>query len=329
MWITNFFKNLFKDKNTPMPNGLVPSPIDYRDIPLSAVSTGVNPTPASYQIPYKLTIKNQGIKPYCVAYAGTTIKEYLERRQGNIIEFDPDWLYKQCKLIDGLMPGQEGTTFRAMLLVLKNVGCLPLGGDTNDLKTIAKYRIAGYAYVNCDFNSIKRAIYEFGAILIGFVGSNGGWQTAYIRIPKPGEVTWGHATTGIAFDVTYVNGQNSWGDQWGSGGLFQFLQTYTPFEVWAVISDLPDNWQDLLPQPNDKPKYTFTVNLLPGYNNADVKALQDCLKWLGCMAKTQTSTSYYGPITVAAVKIFQGRYGILQTGNVGPLTIQKLNDLFQ
>ena len=326
-WLINFIKNLFfkrKKKETDWRDGLIPSPIDYRDIPLSAVSTIITPTPEKYRIPYGLTIKNQGSTPHCVGYACATIKEFLERREGNFIEFDGDWIYNECKKIDGL-PNIQGTYFRIGLKVLKDIGAKPLNGKEEDAY---KYRIGGYISIPCDFQSLKRAIYEFGAILMGFMGSNGGWSFAIIRPPKSGEATWGHATTGIGFEVTLIDGQNSWSENWGDEGLFHFLETYLPFEAWAVLVDLPNNWKELLPNEDLKPKYFFANNLYFGLRNEEVKILQNCLKWLGCMSKEQESTGYFGTITKEAVILFQQRYGILNTGFVGTLTRAKLNELF-
>ncbi len=326
MNLFNWIKNLFSKKeiNNDWRNGCLPSPVDFRDVKmkdvLGAASTDIAPLPDKYRIPYILTIKDQGTTSECVAYSCSTIKEFLERREGNAIEFDPDWIYKKCKEIDGI-PDYLGTYLRTGLTILKNLGAKPLNGSEADA---AKYKIGGYIQVNVDFNSIKRAIYEFGAVLMGFVGDNTGWQTAFIKVPKI--PVWGHATVGISFDVQYIDGQNSWSEQWGDKGLFHFLETYKPFECWAVTVDRPN---EFLPDPNAKPKYVFKNNLLQGINNDEVKVLQDCLKWLGCMEKTQESTGYFGLITYNAVKVFQGRYNIFQTGNVGPLTINKLNELFK
>lgn len=327
--LIKFIRNLFSKKKeikeVDWRDGLLPSPTDFRDIPLSAVSKITAPTPEKYRIPYVLTIKNQGNSPHCVGYACAAIKEYLERKEGNFIEFDGDWIYNECKKIDGI-PNIQGTYFRSGLKVLKDTGAKPLNGKEEDAY---KYRIGGYASVDCDFNSLKRAIYEFGAILMGFIGSDGGWQFAVIRAPKSGEIQWGHATTGIGFEITLINGQNSWGEQWGEKGLFHFLESYKPFEAWAVLVDLPNDWKELLSNEDLKPKYFFQNNLSVGIRNDEVKILQDCLKFLGCLSKEQESTGYFGIITKTATILFQQRYGIQPTsGFVGSLTRAKLNELF-
>lgn len=58
----------------------------------------------------------------------------------------------------------------------------------------------------------------------------------------------------------------------------------------------------------------------------DVKNIQSSLVKLGYL-DAQYVTGFYGPITTAAVKKFQGDNGIEQTGTVGPLTRAKLAEL--
>ncbi len=246
----------------------------------------------------------------------------------SILNLISDWLYQQCKLIDGLPAGTQGTTFRAMLSVLKNVGCMQKGGNPNDSATIAKYKIKGYVQVSTDIQSLKTAIYNFGVVLIGFHGSDNGWQTAVIRAPLPGETIWGHATSGKGYNEINVRGQNSWGQQWGDNGDFYFGQEYTPFEAWAVVQTLPANWESLLPQQNDKPHIKFVNPLSYGVRGSEVIQLQDCLKWIGCIPNEVPSTGLFGPLTLAGVKLFQERCNLPQTGYVGQLTINQLNQIF-
>lgn len=329
MWIINFFKNLknliFGKRKAIVPDepGLIESLLDYRDVPLTAVKKEFAPRPDKYRIPYNLTITNQGNTPHCVGHACATIKEFLEMREGNDIKFDGDWIYNECKKIDGI-PDVKGTYFRTGLKVLQKIGAMPIGGGDP-----SKYRIGGYARVDCEFNTLKQAIYEFGAIFVGFRGSNGGWKTAFIRKPKSGEREWGHATTGVRYEITYIDGQNSWGENWGDEGLFHFTKDYKPIEVWCVLVDLPNNWKELLGEDKTKPKHSFKNNLYHGLASPDVIILQRCYKYLGCMPMEVEESEHFGPKTLEASKIFQQRYNISPVkGYVGPLTRAKLNELF-
>lgn len=320
--LINFIKSLFRKKETTVPDkpGLIESPTDFRDIPLSAIKKRFVPLPKKYRIPYVLNVKNQGHKPHCVGYSCATLKEFLERREGNNIQFDGDWIYRECKKIDGI-PDFQGTYFRSGLKVLQKVGAMPVGGGNPD-----KYRIGGYVRVDTDFESLKQAIYEFGAILIGFIGSNGGWKTAFIRKPKSGETQWGHAIAGIGYEITYVDGQNSFGENWGDEGLFHFAKDYRPIEAWAVPVDLPNDWKELLGKDKEKPKYFFKNNLWHGLKGEEVKILQDSLKFFGCMNPEQSSTGWFGPMTLNAVKSYQIRKNIQPVlGYFGSLTRTAMN----
>ncbi|OGZ62979.1 MAG: hypothetical protein A3C58_01380 [Candidatus Staskawiczbacteria bacterium RIFCSPHIGHO2_02_FULL_34_10] len=72
-------------------------------------------------------------------------------------------------------------------------------------------------------------------------------------------------------------------------------------------------------------KGSFTRYLGYRDSGSDVVALQKILAKKGFFKVT--ATGKYGPITVAAVKILQQSYGLSQTGNVGPLTKNILNQL--
>jgi len=65
----------------------------------------------------------------------------------------------------------------------------------------------------------------------------------------------------------------------------------------------------------------------PRYDGS-VKSLQDCLKVEGLFPLNTESTGIFGAITTKAVKGFQQRYGMQQVGTVGPLTRQKLLELY-
>lgn len=320
--IIKFIQSLFGKKEEPgNGKGLIFSLPDYRDIPMSAVLKDYQDLPAEYEIPYRLTIKNQGSTSQCVAYSGSTMKEEKEMREQNNIVFDPDWLYKECKKIDGI-PNVQGTYFRTVLSVLKNKGAKPLGGKESDAE---KYRIGAYVRIDNDYKARRQAIFQWGVVLTGFTMTNEGWATKDVRPPRNGENKFGHAISEIGWKEKN-KGQNSWGN-WGENGYFWIPNDYTPIESWAILTDLPNNWKELLQGQENKPQYTFKENLFVGIRNDDVRFLQDALKWLGLMSQEQVSTGYFGEITLNAVKLFQLRYGLPTTGYFGPLSQDKINQL--
>lgn len=77
---------------------------------------------------------------------------------------------------------------------------------------------------------------------------------------------------------------------------------------------------------------TFSRNLVVGSTGSDVKCLQAVLN-LSATTKVATTgagspgaeTSYFGPKTLAAVKVYQAEHGWTPANQVGPLTRQALN----
>ncbi len=211
--------------------GLIESPEDSRDFPLSAVApipaVITDDMPRTFNIP----IHNQGSNPSCVGHSCAAIRSYLAYKQGIEIEFDGEWIYNQCKKIDGI-PDTKGTYFRAGLQVLQKVGAMPVGGGDP-----AKWKINAYAKID-DLSKLDKANFLFGAVLAGFRGSNPGWQQAKVRAPLAGEAVWGHAIARVGYGRDKFGIiQNSWGDKKGDKGIFYHPADYLPFEAWVVVAD--------------------------------------------------------------------------------------------
>lgn len=312
-----------KTKKIPEIPGAIPSLVDTRDILLSSVqiSLPLRQLPKNYLVPYILRISDQINTPHCVGYSAATIKEEKEMREQRKLNFDGDWLYRECKKIDNY--DGPGTYLRTVMKVLKSRGAKPL--NENETEAV-KYKIGGYAKIDSlIFEELKSAIYQNGVIQLGFHGSNQGWRTAYIRSPKNGERIWGHAVTAIGFNEKYIIGQNSWGEDWGDNGLFYIPKTYRPFEAWAILVDLP---KDFVQQK--KPVHEFKQNLKLTDKNNEVKQLQICLKYLGVFPQIIECTGYFGPVTLCSAQLFQQSYNITPiSGYVGPLTRNKLNEIFK
>ena len=156
-----------------------------------------------------------------------------------------------------------------------------------------------------------------------FTGSYPGWSSASIRPPKIGEKRWGPAVWLIGWNEKYIIGQNSWGENWGDKGLFYFDQNYLPLEAWVILVDLPNDFEFV-----KKPQHEFLKDLEYGMRNNEVVWLQDCLKYEACFPIEVQSTGYFGTITLRSAQKFQAKYGISQTGYVGPITRKKLNEIF-
>lgn len=214
--------------------GLLASPKDFRDIPLSAIAPIPARIPESMEQVFDLEMMDQNGYPACVGFSCATIKQDLELREKNNVIFNGKWIYDECKKIDG-DPNLEGTYFRAGMKVLYKTGAMPARGDDP-----ARYKIGSYAIVDkIDPENLKTAIFLYGSVLAGFTGSNAGWQKEIVRAPKIGEATWGHAVALVGYTKDYFILHNSWGKDNGNNGMFLVPLNYLPFEAWVVMTDLP------------------------------------------------------------------------------------------
>ena len=215
--------------------GLIESPQDKRDILASEITPAIKRIPTEMPAPFDLAILNQRMTPHCVGYASAAIKQEKELRERVAKTFDGDWIYAECKKIDGI-PDQAGTYFRAGMKVLATKGAKPIDEQATEAP---KYRIGGYARVDdLSFEGLKKAIAVHGAILGGMRGDNEGWQNAYVKPPKTPK--WGHAIALIGYTKDYIIFQNSWGKEWGDNGIGYLPANYLPFEAWVVLVDRPD-----------------------------------------------------------------------------------------
>jgi|GEM_PF-1967136 len=74
--------------------------------------------------------------------------------------------------------------------------------------------------------------------------------------------------------------------------------------------------------------YTFTKTLKRGMRGQEVYNLQKVLHWDPRIYPEGEMTGYFGVLTERAVKRFQKKYGIRTTGQVGPQTRAKLNEIY-
>lgn len=95
------------------------------------------------------------------------------------------------------------------------------------------------------------------------------------------------------------------------------------------IAELQSSISQRLSQtrPRIQPVF-FQNNLRRGQNNDDVRRLQEVLARDPSVYPEGIMNGNFGPATQRAVKRFQGKFGIPQIGIVGPMTRQKLNELF-
>jgi len=78
-------------------SGVIPSPPDERDYPVSAILPSVK-LPLSIRLDHKImSIRDQGWWPTCVGKAGASIMS-----AGFGVELSSTYIYTKCKEIDGI-----------------------------------------------------------------------------------------------------------------------------------------------------------------------------------------------------------------------------------
>lgn len=137
-----------------------------------------------------------------------------------------------------------------------------------------------------------------------------------IAIPTPGT----HATMLFGY-----NKDNEWFKVFDTYEPFFFENngdSYNPQIGLRVMCSVP-----VIIAPTPVPsEFIFKNTLVFGSKGNDVVQLQRILISEGLM-KVGLDTGNFGSITLQAVKNFQMKYGIRTTGNVGPITMAKLNSI--
>ncbi len=164
--------------------------------------------------------------------------------------------------------------------------------------------------------------------------------SAPIQIVTPICPTWNSGTVQACGSITC---QHSTLMQKVNGDYSTLVQDhFVPFEK-TLAADYPIPYaMQVFCRPNDLNTFShnFTVDLR--YENSsdpkdEIVALQCALFKLGLfydslmptLAQIQSqNTPFFGPITLAAVRAFQGKHSLPETGFVGPLTRAALNTIF-
>lgn len=328
---------------TPFGLGAVPRPKDERDFSLGDYQAPIQIPATFMQDVSAIPVKMQGTFGTCGAHAGSFFDSKLQTdKRGYVKDLSPKYLWKQVKLIDGF-PLDAGTDMGSIFKSLTNTGdcaeallpdvldpTIQAYSDPSVLTDAEKHDayqndIGAYAFTdNPTWDQIRQAIYQNKAVL-ALVDCFDTWYTPSwaekdILPLKIGNFVGHHFIALYAYDEQYVYFRNSWSNAWGRNGDGYFDTSYVPhvLEIGTAID---------LPAP-----FIFTTDLSEGMTSNDVLQLQ---KRLNENAATQLATSgagspgqettYYGPVTEAAVKKYQTLHNIPATGLCGPLTRAALN----
>ena len=249
-----------------IPNGVVPSIPDVRDYKLKhSVCTSVN-----YPLEFSLNtvpVKNQGVRPTCVAHASSTIAEYYYSEQHNAYEsFSTNWIYGIREL--GYYQG-HGMALRDALNTLLHYGVPPTVDCPGNYEvekakeTVAAKRAELEAkayphritkYFRLDGTAeMKRALMEHGYILAsinireGDHLQDGVWTTDF-----DAKITGAHAIVIYGWNQTGWLAQNSWGSLWGNKGRFVIPFYFGCNETWGTEDNFVENEDDLEKPYNSK-----------------------------------------------------------------------------
>ncbi len=305
--------------------------------------------PKVFKPDYIAPIDMQNQTPSCGAHAGVSAENILEEGfQGS-----PEYLWKRMRFFDKLSP-DNGSNLATIMQIRKDYGicskeiCPSNANVSNsqfaDPNTLTKemdieatnHKITTYAFGwNPTFEELKQKIYQHKSVILllrvgaEFWTSKSGfssWNPDDIFPLNPNlPISSAHFVTAYAYDEDYIYFVNSWSDKWGMKGIGYFGKDYISrcIEIGTSVRDVAS-------------KFQFTQTLKLGMSGTEVGMLQKVLKQEGLFPQTQSITSYFGNITVQAVKDFQKKYSqdilapaglVTPTGVVGEYTRKKLNSL--
>ena len=224
---------------------------------------------AAESIPAKLDhtenmspVKNQGQLGSCVAFAAVAIKEYQEKieherevqagkkdhRKGKIYDYSEQWVYWNCKKIDGY-PG-EGTYLRTAMRVLQKIGvptekAWPYSESNVDIGEPKKWAdlIARWAIIDSYWsisNSLELKIALNDSPVIIGVPVFDEWAMpigGVIDYPaNPDNQLGGHAVCAVGYDdsTQLIKFKNSWSKYWGDRGYGYLPYKYIDDFMWSA-----------------------------------------------------------------------------------------------
>jgi C1A family cysteine protease len=200
------------------------------------------------------SVKNQGTRPTCVGFAGAAMKEFQEKvehekeikegKQGHtdkVYDYSEQWLYQNCKKIDGLGRG-GGTYIRAVMKVMNKIGVptesawpythkgIDIGKPKFWAELIARWAVIGSYWLVTNLTEMKAALVDGPVIIGGPI--HGEWAMpvhGVIKYPAdPGTTYGGHAICAVGYDdeKQQIKIKNSWSRFWGDRGY-----GYIPYKV--------------------------------------------------------------------------------------------------
>ena len=353
------------------------SKTDYRSVTLSQVNptvpylNGVQ----SFQNDYSLIpVIDQSMEPECVECAAKAYaqKKYYEANKLKINTAGTPWLldistrawYETARMYAGQSAGPAGSEPTYADQAASNIGLIgttlvpedrtidpAVYGDALDITAAmiddaTTKKLPGYATPQLTVPEITNAIQTCDGLLVT-VNIDDTW---YRYVPGKQELDGSGSELGLhrilltgfhvkADGMLWVHGRNSWGQNWGIGGDFEFcLAVYiAKMSDPRVYTAIPDEVLQKIHNLPIKPSYAFSVPFRSGMRGPDVAALQDILKYEGLFDLGVASNGIFGALTTKGALAFMERYAVTDIDTIkgdnqgmyiGPLTIAKLNELY-
>lgn len=169
---------------------------------------------------------------------------------------------------------------------------------------------------------------------------DGAYYSAYYSGSKIEPITMPYATSTIGVNGHQVAGAgvrdgkpyiaNTFGPNWTGDGHAPI--DYMPTETWKVYVNKPAPVVEKEKLQIKKADFKYIFKKPLGYSlrySYDVEMLHHVLMFENCVDFIpKAQRGYFGLKTIAGVRKFQQKYGILATGFVAKLTLAKLNELY-
>lgn len=188
------------------------------------------------------------------------------------------------------------------------------------IKEIAKITGCKTVDVPIDIDAVASVIQTTGkGVGVWFRFGPGEWFNRYqVTLDPKSTLPWGHAVCAVDFTLNDA-GEKCLviEDSASEDGFHQRLVPESFFKARCFVAAYLMNFKTYEEKP-EKPHF-----------DGSVVSAQDCLKYEDLFPVNVTSTGIIGPVTTKALKMFQIKYDIAPAlGNLGPITVQKLYQLY-
>ncbi len=237
--------------------GLIPDSFDPRDVWADEVLAGEEISlPPKYSIE-GLNYEQQFAYPFCVSFAATTMLEWHYKKAGKDVKLSQPHLFFHAG------GGVNGSSFRPNLDVLKGSGAIDydkcpmptanFGADTTFINKIKQEilsvpftdpkTLGGYVRIKPDEESIRRAIMQYGPVLVGVNATVASYYTGKGKREKNTD-NHGILRTGWDDPANTLEIFESLGWAKKNSGYATLDRSYT-FNTAYAITELPANWREV------------------------------------------------------------------------------------